>query len=122
METNYHIYVLKDPTDYKIRYVGRSYYSERRFQQHLWAAKNVKNGNVLLSEWINRLNIYGLKPIYEIIDNSIDENKWVNHFKAINQIYNKTCVTKDTVLDEMKFYTPLFNSIYSHFRTNNKIN
>jgi hypothetical protein len=60
-----YIYVLKDPRDKRIRYVGKTNNIDRRYEQHLY---NRNEGNPHKDRWITNLQAKGLKPLIEIIE------------------------------------------------------
>ena len=66
------IYVLKDPRNDKIRYVGKTVSTLKvRLKQHLYAARNPKSLNHRIN-WINSLLESGAEPLIE----EIDSCKW----------------------------------------------
>lgn len=82
------IYVLKDPRNDQIRYVGVTTQKlSQRLSQHINAAKNNEQRHVC--KWIKSLLKIDLKPIIEQIDEVSDNNweKWeiyyIAHYKEI---------------------------------------
>lgn len=71
MKTIY-IYLLIDPRNCFVKYVGQSLDAEKRYQSHIsyFPKKNTKK-----SSWIKSLKKKGLKPILEIID-EVSESEW----------------------------------------------
>ncbi len=67
-----YIYVLKNPINLEIRYVGKTTCLKRRFRSHI-CAKAKKNS--YLSSWIGALRIKGLLPLMEVID-TVYGNDW----------------------------------------------
>ena len=57
------IYMLNDPRDGRVRYVGKSNAPKRRLLEHL-----NKPGTVGIGLWISELNAEGLRPILEVIE------------------------------------------------------
>ena len=77
------IYLLKDPTTYEIRYVGKSVNPTARYSKHLFESKKKGKKNYLYC-WIRSLIIKDLKPLMEIIeycDNWQEREKfWINYY------------------------------------------
>lgn len=82
----YDIYVLKDPRDHVVRYVGQSSNSKKRFSSHMSEAlkgyyQEDKSG------WLSTLRATGLRPELEIIDDATAEDVaaieafWINWFR-----------------------------------------
>ncbi len=82
------IYVLVDPRNNAIRYVGRTNEPQRRFRQHL-NSPYVENPAKYL--WLQDLKKHDLLPRIEILegvngtlkDVGIRETVWIEHFKSI---------------------------------------
>lgn len=83
METT-NIYVLIDPRDGKVRYVGKANNVTQRYQAHLNRARKHQTHK---KNWVMQLKKEGLKPIMEVIDIvSIDEWQyweiyWISQMK-----------------------------------------
>jgi len=83
MET--YIYALIDPISSQVRYVGKSNNPKQRFKAHLNKCRKHQKHK---SNWIEKLKILGLKPIFQIIDIvPIDEWKfwekyWISQMKT----------------------------------------
>lgn len=81
------IYTLTDPRTNEVRYVGKTIYPKTRETQHS-NIKNIEKNKSYYSFWILKLLKNGLKPIFEIIDETEDENwewleiYWIAQFKA----------------------------------------
>lgn len=80
------IYVLKDPLDGRVRYVGKtSACLKKRLLGHL----SKDNGNNQKKIWIKFLSLRGLKPIIESIELCNDlnwaerERFWINKYRLI---------------------------------------
>lgn len=66
------IYVLKDPRNDKIRYLGKTIKSlDKRLKEHC----NIKN-NSRKDNWIKQLKNNNLKPIIELLD-EVDNSEWI---------------------------------------------
>lgn len=78
-----YIYVLKDPRDLAIRYVGKSDNPKKRLSTGHLSDKS----NCPRVSWIKSLKKQGLRPIEEVIDKVLDneweekEIYWINHYK-----------------------------------------
>ena len=89
-----YIYLLVDPTNKKIRYVGATSNPKSRLRQHIQdAAKPKKTPKTKKQNWILSLSKKGISPHMKIIDSKKDEaearkieEKTV--IKYINTIYN----------------------------------
>ena len=80
------VYVLKDPRDGAVRYVGLSYRPEYRLKEHLYTAKH---GRYHVHRWIGCLLKEGVSPVMEIVEDKIEDGKhgeversWIQHFKS----------------------------------------
>ncbi|RIK35277.1 MAG: hypothetical protein DCC55_30810 [Chloroflexi bacterium] len=73
-----YIYGLIDPTDHKIKYIGRTNHLYQRWQQHVEEIEPTVKG-----EWIKRLRAAGITPTLLILDqvehgDVVDvENWWI---------------------------------------------
>jgi hypothetical protein len=88
-EVDYYIYVLRDPRDNAVRYVGRTKNLKGRFQQHLY---NKSDGSFVHArrEWIQEVRSVGLRPLLEVVETlrapvdealvSERERRWIFHF------------------------------------------
>jgi len=80
---NVFIYSLSDPITLNVKYVGKTFRPKRRFNDHLKCKGNTKKDC-----WIKNLLKRGLKPVFEIIEesNEIDcdfwEQHWISLFKS----------------------------------------
>lgn len=85
------IYLLRDPRDKKVKYVGKSVKPEIRFRKHINYAKELKRKTYVYC-WIKSLLNIGLLPIMEIIewtDNWQEREKyWINRYKEIYKLTN----------------------------------
>lgn len=80
----WHIYILKDPRDQSVRYVGWTKDPKMRMTKHLWCKdKNHKQ------HWINSLITLGFKPSMEVIETGLGvghaeaERKWISHYRGL---------------------------------------
>lgn len=89
-----YIYILQEPDDNSVRYVGKSNNPKRRLQAHL---SNKDKNNSYVNNWIKSLKAKGIKPIMSIIDETEDdwqslEMYWIEQFKVWG--FNLTNCTK----------------------------
>lgn len=79
------IYVLIDPRDGKVRYVGKANNVTQRYKAHL---NRARKHQIHKKNWVESLKREGLKPIIEVVDVVPIENwiywetYWVSQFKA----------------------------------------
>lgn len=84
METT-NIYILIDPRNNQVRYVGKANNVSQRYKAHL---NRARKHQIHKANWIKQLKDIGLKPIVEVIDIvPIDEwiyweTYWIGQFKA----------------------------------------
>jgi hypothetical protein len=84
METT-NIYILIDPRDNKVRYVGKANNVSQRYKAHL---NRARKHQIHKANWIKQLKENDLKPILEVVDIvPIDEwifweTYWISQFKA----------------------------------------
>jgi hypothetical protein len=83
-DTTEYIYILTDPRDGSVKYVGRSINPEQRYQQHLPPAWNTAPEK---RAWLIELRGLGLKPVITIIDQadnrkeaSTKETQWIHRY------------------------------------------
>jgi len=69
-----YIYILKDPTTNKIRYVGKSNNPKSRYSKHIKDSEKHKC-NSHKENWIRKLLRENKKPILEIVE-SVNYDKW----------------------------------------------
>ena len=72
METT-NIYILIDPENQQVRYVGKANNISERYKAHL---NRARKHQIHKLNWINSLRKKGLKPIIEVID-IVPINDWV---------------------------------------------
>lgn len=88
-EVDYYIYVLRDPRDGAVRYVGRTKNPKKRLEHHLYKKSD---GSFVHArrEWIQEVRSAGLRPVMEIVETlrapvddaliSERERRWIFHF------------------------------------------
>lgn len=81
-----YIYTLTDPTNNKVRYVGKTTNVKRRYYSHINKKSNQRLGNFYLRNWLLSLLNNGQKPILEVIDECDSnwedlEKYWIAQFK-----------------------------------------
>ena len=71
-----YLYVLKDPVNKKVRYIGASKNPKSRYAQHLRdSRKTKKTAKTQKQIWIAELLNKGLQPVIEIIEKIEDNSK-----------------------------------------------
>jgi len=90
------IYVLKDPRNMKVRYVGFTcQLVERRLSLHLSEARRIPNRNHR-TKWIASLLSNGLRPMIEIIESGVGpqwgevEKRWIALYRSSGHLVNST--------------------------------
>lgn len=85
--TPWWIYVLIDPRDGRVRYVGKTERPKNRLASHLSPSRFRQQENHRTA-WIGSLLRSGLKPIFKLIDAGIGdgwaeaERAWISEFRA----------------------------------------
>ena len=92
-DTMVKIYVLKDPRNNSVRYVGATISTlKKRLTGHIWDARHLSGTRKI--NWINQLLELGLKPIIELIEETEDwiirEKYWVAYYKQRTELVNTT--------------------------------
>lgn len=87
------IYVLKDPRNNSVRYVGATVATlKKRLTGHIWDARHLTGTRKI--NWIKQLLELGLKPIIELIEETEDwiirEKYWVAYYKQRTELVNAT--------------------------------
>ena len=91
-----YIYILRDPIDKKVRYVGATKNPKQRFKQHLKdAEKQKKTGKTKKQLWILGLKKQKITPKIEIIGKNediekariIEEQEVMRHIDTIYNIH-----------------------------------
>lgn len=81
-----YIYVLRQPSDGAVRYVGQSHDPKRRFAGHLWQGRSGQR--TYHARWIRKILATGDLPILEIIEEATVENwqvrepHWIAWYRA----------------------------------------
>lgn len=87
-----HIYVLRDPRDNSVRYVGQTINPRRRRWQHL----NPKTPKHPVAHWAKKMRSIGMTVLFELIDSCSGcgddlERKWIKSFREQGaRLYNLT--------------------------------
>lgn len=88
MSTTYYVYVLADPRDNTIHYVGMSKNPQKRLSEHLLC----KEPNQGKTAWIQGLKRVQMEPILRIIDQAEDreaaktfEEFWIGFYRRGDQ-------------------------------------
>jgi hypothetical protein len=80
------IYILIDPTNNEIKYVGKANNIKERFKNH---KNRCRDTNTYKRHWINKLRLKGLYPELEVIDIvpvsewHYWEKFWISYYKSI---------------------------------------
>ena len=98
------IYALKDPITNQIRYIGQTIVNpQNRYNQHIYQWKRCGSKINKVNSWIKSLHSFDLKPILEILEDSILENeldqkeiKYILKYKEITNLCNHTDGGKET--------------------------
>jgi hypothetical protein len=101
-EVDYFIYVLKDPRDNCIRYVGQTNNLKKRLGGHLCDKQNYSFVTTR-SKWVFELKEIGLRPEMEVVETlcaPVDrgkinerENRWIFHFFQLGaNLTNVHCI------------------------------
>lgn len=78
------IYVLRDPRDGAIRYVGWTKHAKIRLKKHIWCKDRSHK-----QHWINSVIADGKRPLMEIIEDGSGpgfaeaERRWIAHYRSI---------------------------------------
>jgi hypothetical protein len=72
-----YIYILQDPRNNLVKYIGKSNNPHRRFLSHLWQTSKNKS---YCYKWIQSLKKKGLKPIMTVIDEVIEDWQWLEQY------------------------------------------
>jgi group I intron endonuclease len=90
-DTTY-IYILTDPRNGAVRYVGKSDDPERRYRRHL-----TENGRTHRHNWIKQLVQLGLQPMMDVIESvpkTLWEEReifWIAHYRALGHNLTNMC-------------------------------
>lgn len=81
----YYIYVLIDPRDSRIRYVGQTVNIKQRYKNHCIIHRSKDHR----SHWLNNLRSLNLKPIMQIVEECDEstwaerETYWIRHYRDL---------------------------------------
>lgn len=84
------IYVLVDPRDGLIRYVGTSQNPNTRLKEHVREI----DGESKVKVWVKELVSAGLRPLMVIVDTVVSdeaektEMEWIDHFDKFGHLHN----------------------------------
>lgn len=98
------IYVLKDPITDQIRYIGQTIVKpQNRYNQHIYQWKRCGSKINKVNSWIKSLFNFNLKPVLEILEDSISENEldqkeifYILKYKEMTDLCNHTDGGKGT--------------------------
>lgn len=84
-EREWYIYVLKDPRDGEVRYVGFTIDIKRRYRNHITSSQREKTYK---ANWIRSVLRAGFKPALEIIESGYGdwqerEAHWIEYYRSI---------------------------------------
>jgi hypothetical protein len=102
-----YIYVLIDPRDLEVRYVGKTNNPKERLRAHVSPHVYMRTNN-LKCIWTEELKALGLKPIMSILckcKESESENYEYRYFKLFNygsNLLNSATIQKETFQFELK--------------------
>lgn len=106
MNNTWFIYVLTDPRDGRIRYVGKTDNLKRRLRMHLHAAMNAKSRNRRVN-WIRSLMLSGLTPCMPVLESGDGdwkeaERRWIRNLKKAGlDLVNSTDGGEDNGADHL---------------------
>lgn len=111
MSTNYVVYILIDPKDNAIHYVGMTRFPHRRLAQHISEYKGDEK-----SEWIRNLSSSKLKPILKIVEDNLTaeeadarETYWIKYYQSQGATLYNVAKAKSTRLSYLERYPQLQN-------------
>lgn len=85
------VYVLVDPSDNTVRYVGVTTNPRRRRSRHRGLSEG---GNRLLTQWKASLHERGLRPLMAVVDSATGdtcgllEAKWIAYYRRLGRLCN----------------------------------
>lgn len=65
------VYVLRDPRDNRVKYIGCSTKPAKRFKDHLSFARMMHFSDCKTFVWLNELMHAGLKPVLQIVSDAM---------------------------------------------------
>lgn len=96
-----YIYVLIDPRNLEVRYVGKTNDPDNRLRAHVFPHNSVKNRNKKMI-WTEELKREGLKPIMQVLcscpesDADTYEYRYYKLFKDSCSLLNTATIAKET--------------------------
>jgi hypothetical protein len=72
----WHIYILRDPRDGVVKYVGQSTNPSYRLRLHVNVARSSKTTPSHKDNWIRQLLKEGLRPLQDILESGFGEDEW----------------------------------------------
>lgn len=93
-----YIYILVDPRDQAIRYVGKTVDLKARYSRHVTCSEDDYKGR-----WIKLLLGLGLKPTLQVVDEVVEgwearERWWIEHLRREGYRLTNTCDGGEGVL------------------------
>lgn len=99
-----YIYVLKDPNNNEIRYVGQTNNIQKRYNDHISSSLNENNTkyNTHKSNWVRKIINNGNKPIIEIIDEceTLNESNKLERY-YIEKYYEEGCKLTNSYINDV---------------------
>lgn len=93
-QRQWEIYALSDPRTSIVRYVGVTFRSKRRFNEHL--SRAMRGGKTYRDCWIRSLINQGIRPLYQVIECGMGdgwqdrERFWIAHYRIGGKLTNLT--------------------------------
>lgn len=121
-EYNWHrmfTYVMMCPLTYQVRYIGKSANPKLRFNQHIMFAR--ANKRVSMSkkdEWIRRLGIYGLSPIFKVVSEKDIEWDLIDEYKGKTALFNLKYYPEGYVEPDVHYLPATYKSLMQQIRQN----
>jgi hypothetical protein len=103
-----YIYVLIDPRDLSIRYVGKTIDPGNRMRAHIYPHNSTKDKNIKMI-WTEELKRIGLEPIMQVLasckpeESEIFEYRYFKLFKDSCDLLNTATIAKETLQMDIKF-------------------
>lgn len=88
------IYLLLDPRDNTVQYVGQTQNLEQRKRNHLGLTEHGLTGSIRLIRWKQELKELGLAPVLQPVDSSSPEKidrleiRWIAYYRQLGKILN----------------------------------
>lgn len=95
--TDLYIYVLIDPRDDRIRYVGKTDSIERRLSEHIYDGKHNKK-KTAKSNWIEEILKEGMTPRLEVLE-TVKPREWKERERYWIQFFRKTIPDLNNMTD-----------------------